>query len=83
MSTTSALLHLPLLSVTRGPMGPVVGRSEGRVNDWPFDVTLTPSEIHFAFADRDGPRFAVDLNGLAKEAVSAIETLITGKRKML
>ncbi len=83
MSTTAALLHLPLLSVARGPLGPVLGKSEGRVNDWPFDVTLTASEIHFAFADRDGPRFAVDLNGLAKEAANSIETLITGKRKMV
>lgn len=79
----AGLLHLPFMSVNRGPIGSIVGQSEGRVNDWPFDVTLTTSEVHFAFADRDGPRFVVDLNLLAREATNAIEILITGKRKML
>lgn len=83
MTNIVGMVHLPLMSVTRGPVGPVLGQSEGRVNDWPFDVTLTTSEVHFAFSDRDGPRFAVDLNRLAAEATNAIEILITGKRKML
>lgn len=76
MSKTIATLSIPICHVERGPVGHELARSSGHVNGWPFDVVMTECELHFAFADRDGPRFAVDLNHIAGQATNAIEVLI-------
>ena len=76
MSETVATLSLPIRHVDRGPVGQQLAQSTGHVNGWRFALVLTEVEMHFAFADRDGPRFAVDLNNLAAQATNAIEVLI-------
>lgn len=76
-------LAVALHEVDRDPRGQFLAVTEGNVNGLPFDVTVTESEMHFAFTDRAGPRFSVNLNDLARQATTAIELLITGKRPML
>lgn len=79
MQPTSRI-SVPLRAVDRGPQGQVLAVVEGNVNGWPFDLTFTSVEFHYAFADRDGPRFVVDLNELAKEGTNEIERLLGVKR---
>ncbi len=81
--TAIATLSLPLYAVEGPARGAVLGECEGNVNGAPFKVTLTAGQLHFAFADRDGPSFAVDMNVLTKLATDAIEVAITGKRRMV
>jgi len=76
MERTFANLSVPLMATARPPRGLRLAETEGNVNGMPFDVTVTEAEMHFAFADRDGPRFTVSLNDLAKQATIAIELLI-------
>lgn len=83
MTAPAATLTIPL-HVADGPArGTTLGESQGHMNGVQFKVTLTERELHFAFADRDGPSFAVDVNALTKAATDAIEVLMTGKRRML
>lgn len=81
--TTLSFLSLPLLTVERGPFGPSLAESKGHINDWPVRVTMTPVEVHIAFADRDGPAFVIDLNTLAKTALNEIEAKLGIKKRML
>ncbi len=81
MSQTVATLSIPLAHVERWPIGHEVARSKGHVNGWPFEVVVTECEMHFAFSDREGPRFVVDLNHLAGQATNAIEVLIGPRRR--
>lgn len=81
--TTIGTLTIPVRSVEGPARGAKLGVSEGRMNGAPFTVTLTEQELHFAFADRDGPSFSVDMNALAKAATDAIEEAMTGKRRMI
>lgn len=74
--TPPVYLRAPLQPVTRGPAGRALAEADGRINDWPLTVTLTDSEIHIAFADRDGPSFAVDLRQVFKGALNEIELLL-------
>ena len=76
MTRTVSRLSIPLCEVDRGPVGARLAATEGRVDGMPFDVIVTDQEMHFTFADRHGPRFAVDLNVLAKETTNAIEILL-------
>lgn len=78
--TPAARISVPLRAVDRGPQGQVLAVTTGNVNGWPFDLTVTAWEFHYAFADRDGPRFVVDLNELAKEGTNEIERLLGVKR---
>lgn len=77
---TVTRISVPLRAVDRGPQGPVLATTKGSVNGWPFEMTVTQWEFHYAFADRDGPRFVVDLNELAKEGTNEIENLLGVKR---
>lgn len=77
---TAARISVPLRAVDRGPQGAVLAVTDGTVNGWPFELTVTQWEFHYAFADRDGPRFMVDLNELAKEGTNEIERLLGVKR---
>lgn len=80
MTETVGRITVDLLAVDRRPIGQAFGASEGHVNGWPFEVTLTASEMHFAFTDRDGPAFTVNLNDLARATMLAIETVLgTGR----
>lgn len=79
--TVVALVKSPLMSVPRGPKGAVLGLADGHVDDVPLVVTLTEGEIHIAFADRNGPTFAIDLNRLVDAAVTEIETLLGLQQK--
>ena len=81
--THVATLSIPLTTVDGPARGQHLGMSEGMVNGAKFAVTLTEKELHIAFADRDGPTFAVDMQGLLRAAVDAIEEQMTGKRRML
>lgn len=83
MERTVANLSVALSTCDRPPRGRRLAETEGHVNGMPFDVTMTEAELHFTFADRNGPRFCVSLNQLAKQATIAIELLITGTRPML
>lgn len=74
--TTVALVKSPLQSVARGPIGPVLGATEGHINHIPLTVTLTDTELHIAWADRHGPAFAIQINPLIKAAVNEIEALL-------
>lgn len=74
--TVPLYLRAPLQPVTRGPRGHAFAEADGRINDWPLTVTLTDAEIHIAFADRDGPSFAVDLSHVFKGALNEIEILL-------
>lgn len=78
-----ANLSVALHEIDRDPRGQCLALTEGSINGLPFDVTVTECEMHFAFADRAGPSFSVSLNDLARQATTAIELLITGKRPML
>ena len=73
---TVARISVPLRAVDRGPQGDLLAVTDGNVNGWPFELTVTQWEMHYAFADRDGPRFVVDLNELAKEGTNEIERLM-------
>lgn len=76
MNRTVSRLSIPLCEVDRGPVGARLAVTEGRVDGVAFDVVVTDQEMHFAFADRNGPRFAVDLNVIARETTNAIEILL-------
>lgn len=69
-------VSVPLRAVQRRPQGPVLAQTDGNVNGWPFVLTVTQWEFHFAFSDRDGPAFVIDLNELAKEGTNEIERLM-------
>ena len=71
-----SLLSVPFHTVPRGPKGAVLGETMAHLNGWPLTVTLTDGEVHIAFADRDGPRFAVDLHQVVLAAVKEIEGLL-------
>ena len=71
--TALAMIRIPLLAVDRGPHGVRLAATEGKINGWPVSVSITISEIHIAFADRDGPAFTIDLNALLKTACDEIE----------
>lgn len=73
-------VSVPLRAVNRGPQGQVLAHTHGDVNGWPFRMTVTAWEFHYAFADRDGPSFVIDLNELAKEGTNEIERLLGIKR---
>lgn len=77
---TVARLSVPLRAVDRGPQGTLLAVTDGNVNGWPFQLTVTQWEMHYAFAAPDGPRFVVDLNELAKEGTNEIERLMGVKR---
>ena len=81
--TTLSFLQIPLLAVDRRPVGPVLAHSEGHIEGWPLAVVVTPVEIHIAFADRDGPSFVLDLDTIAKAAVSEIEAKLGIKKRLL
>lgn len=74
--TVEALLKAPLHSVDRGPRGMVLAVTEGRIDTARLNVTVTEFELHFAWADRNGPAFSIPLNALVKEAFNEIETLL-------
>ena len=76
MNRTESHVNAPLLEVDRLPIGRTLAVSEGQVNGVPFDVIVTEQEVHFAFADRNGPRFAINLNALMKDTTNAIEMLL-------
>ncbi len=76
MNTTLALLQVPMIEVDRGPFGARLGETEGHINGWPIEITLTNAELHSQLSDRDGPRLIVDLNHLTKTAVNEIERLL-------
>lgn len=78
--TVEALLRAPLHSVDRDPRGKVLGVSKGQINDAQMRVTLTETELHIAWADRDGPAFSIPLNPLIKAAFNEIETLLGIKK---
>lgn len=72
----ASYLKAPLQSVTRGPRGIPLSDAQGHINHWPLTVTLTDEEIHIAFADRDAPSFAVDLQDVFKGSLNEIERLL-------
>ena len=80
MTQTVSYLSIPLQTVDRGPVGARLAVTEGRVDGVSFDVVVTDQVMHFAFADRNGPSFAVNLNVLAKETTNAIEALLGKSR---
>lgn len=72
-----ARLFIPLREVDRGPRGTLLGHAPGKMDDGGrFNVVVTLEELHLSFADQDGPRFAVDLNDIAKETANAVEQLL-------
>ncbi len=71
----------PLLIVDRPARGEVLAEAPGHVDGLPFVVSVTASEVHFGFTDRHGPRFAIDLNALAKAATDCIEREWFGRER--
>ena len=78
-----AMVKAPLRSVSRGPSGAVLGEAEGHINGSPLIITLTVSEIHIGWADRNGPAFVIELNPLVKAAVNEIEALLGIQKEVL
>lgn len=77
MSREVTRLSIPLREVDRGPLGAPIGGAAGTMdNRRQFNLVVTATELHLSFADRDGPRFAVDLNEVAKETANAVEQLL-------
>jgi hypothetical protein len=81
--TEAARLSVPLLNANRAPVGRAILATEGNVDGRAFDVIITDHQIHFSFAESNGPAFAIDINALVKEAVNAIERTVFGKRSGL
>lgn len=75
-----ARLSIAMREVERGPSGFRVAASEGRAGGLAFDVTVTPTEMHIAFADRAGPSFTVSLQELGNAMATEIDELMTGQR---
>jgi hypothetical protein len=73
-------LSVAMHEVDRGPIGFRVASSDGRAGGLRFDVTVTPTEMHIAFADRAGPSFVVSLQDLGNAMATEIDDLVTGKR---
>jgi hypothetical protein len=79
--TATTRLSIAMHEVDRGPNGFRVASSEGRAGGLRFDVTVTPTEMHIAFADRAGPSFVVSLQELGNAMATEIDDLMTGKRE--
>jgi hypothetical protein len=77
--TEAARLSVPLRTAARAPNGHAVMATEGHVDGRAFNVRITEYQIHFSFADADGPAFAIDINRLVQEGVNAIEETVFGK----
>lgn len=73
---TAARLFIPLRPAERAPDGRAVGLLPASVGAIPLRVTLTSNELHFEFADRDGPRFAVSVSEIAEQASHEIAALL-------
>ncbi len=78
--TASARLSIVMREVERPPNGITLAVSEGRAGGLHFDVTVTPTEMHIAFADRKGPSFACSLQDLGNAMATEIDEMLTGKR---
>lgn len=73
---TAARLSIPLRPAERAPDGRAVGLLPASAGAIPLRVTLTTNELHFEFADRDGPRFAVSVSEIAEQASHEIAALL-------
>ncbi len=72
----AARLSIPLRLAERAPDGRAVGLLPASAGAIPVRVTLTSNELHFAFADRDGTRFAVSVSEIAEQASHEIAALL-------
>lgn len=78
--TEAARLSIPVTTATRAPKGKGMLVADGRVDGRAFCITVTESEIHFAFENLNAPAFSIDLNRLVKDATDAIEVHLFGQR---